>query len=394
MTFKGEIGGGRARRQPFGLVAQVVMSLVLLFVAGSVLQALLRLQAAPPGFDVGTRLYAYTFLPSSSSADDGRRAFYAQALESVRALPGIRAAAITSSLLTPLGSSCAALPGGPGTAVTVSDVDGDYFDIMGIELIAGRSFSAVDVSGDGAAVILNESLARRIWPEGRGLGERLTIGCDATQSAVVVGVVGDSVVAALNEPGQPHLYRAFAPQLARGFAAIVMQTNGDSAAVVHSVRRTLLAMGRGIRIYAVAPLAAHVDHRYAPLRWLARMLTGFGVLALVLAAVGLYGVIAYRVARRTQEIGVRMALGANRTDVFREVLTHGLAIVSVGVAIGEVLTMALTGVAGSLQEGIAPTGVSTHVAVALIWTVVALGACYVPAARAARVDPMVALRHD
>ena len=393
VTFKAEIGGGRPRRRPLGLVAQVVMSLVLLFVAGSVLQALLRLQAPPPGFDVGTRLYAYTFLPSSSSASDGR-AFYSQALDEVRALPGIRAAAITSSLLTPIRSSCVAVPGGPRMPTTISEVDGDYFGIMGIALVAGRTFSGVDVSAADSTIVLNESLARRVWPDGRGLGERVMIGCDTTESAVVAGVVGDSVVAALNEPGQPHLYRHFVPQRSRGFAAIVMQTSGDSAAMVQSVRLTLLAMGQGIRIYTVAPLAAHVDQRYAPLRWLARMLTGFGVLALVLAAVGLYGVIAYRVALRTQEIGVRMALGASRSDVFREVLTHGLAIVLVGVAIGEVLTAALTGLAASLQDGIAPTGVSTHVSVALIWILVALGACYVPAARAARVDPMVALRHE
>lgn len=124
------------------------------------------------------------------------------------------------------------------------------------------------------------------------------------------------------------------------------------------------------------------------------MLTGFGLLALLLAAVGLYGVIAYRVALRTQEIGVRMALGASRAAVFREVLMYGLAIVLVGVAIGEMLTAALTRLAASVQEGIGSTGVGAHVAVALIWIAVALCACYVPAARAARVDPMVALRHE
>ncbi len=392
VAFKGEIGAGTPRRRPLGLVAQVVMSLVLLFVASSVLQALLRLQATDPGFDVATRLYAYTFLPSSPSAPESRREFYSQALERLRAVPGIQATAITSSLLTPIGSDCASLPAGPPIATTTSAVDTGYFDIMGIDVIAGRGFSAVDLSTDAATVVLNESLARRIRPDGPAVGERVVIGCDGTQPAVVVGVVRDSGIAA--EPGQPHLYRPFAPPHSGGFAGIVMETRNDATGMVQPVRRTLLALGQGIRVYTVQPLSTHVEQRYAALRWLARMLTGFGLLALLLAAVGLYGVIAYRVALRTQEIGVRMALGASRADVFREVLMYGLAIVLVGVAIGEVLTAAATGIVGSMQEGIRPAGLSTHVVVALIWIAVALGACYLPAARAARVDPLVALRHE
>jgi ABC-type antimicrobial peptide transport system permease subunit len=164
--------------------------------------------------------------------------------------------------------------------------------------------------------------------------------------------------------------------------------------MVQPVQRTLLDMGQGIRVYRVQTLATHVEQRYAPFRWLATLLSGFGLLALILAGVGLYGVIAYRVALRTQEIGVRMALGASRSDVFREVLLYGLAIVLVGVTIGEVLTAVLTNVAASLQEGIRPTGITTHVAIALIWIAVALLACYLPAARASRVDPVVALRHE
>ncbi len=164
--------------------------------------------------------------------------------------------------------------------------------------------------------------------------------------------------------------------------------------MVQPVRRTLLDSGQGIRVYTVQPLGTHVEQRYAPFRWLSKVLTGFGLLALLLAAVGLYGVIAYRVALRTQEIGVRMALGASRADVFREVLMYGLAIVFVGVAIGEVLTAVLTRVAASAQEGIAPAGAGTHVAVALIWIAVALCACFLPAARASRMDPLAALRHE
>jgi ABC-type antimicrobial peptide transport system permease subunit len=164
--------------------------------------------------------------------------------------------------------------------------------------------------------------------------------------------------------------------------------------MVQPVRRTLVAVGQGIRVYAVQPLGAHVDRSYAQVRWLTGVLSSFGFLALLLAAVGVYGTIAYRVTLRTQEIGVRMALGATRADIFRQVVTHGLAIVLVGVLIGEILTAGLTGAVGAVQEGIRRTSLSTHVAVGLIWIVVAFAACYLPAARAARVDPLVALRYE
>ncbi|MPY91030.1 MAG: FtsX-like permease family protein [Luteitalea sp.] len=394
VAFKGEIGGGTPRRRPLGLVAQVVMSLVLLFVAGSFLQALLRLQATDPGFEVARRLYAYTFIPSPPFTPESGREFYSQALERVRALPGVRTAALTSFLpLMPIGSpGCASLPGGPQIPTTASTVGIGLFETMGIDIVAGRDFAAADLSTDTETVVMNESLARRIWPNGPVVGERVMNGCDDAQ-ATVVGVVRDSAIRELGEPPQPHLYRPFA-QHSGGVTAILLETSTDPAGMVQPVRRTLLGLGKGIRVYAVQPLGTHVEQSYAERRWVTTGLTGIGLLALLLAAIGLYGVIAYRVTLRTQEIGIRMALGATRRAIFREVVSHGLAIVLVGVAIGEVMTAALTGVVGSMLEGIGPTGLSTHVAIGLIWIAVAFVACYLPAARAARVDPLVALRYE
>ena len=164
--------------------------------------------------------------------------------------------------------------------------------------------------------------------------------------------------------------------------------------MVQPVRRTLVDLGEGIRVYAVQPLSTHVEQRYAPFRWLSNVLSGFGLLALLLAAVGLYGVIAYRVALRTQEFGVRMALGASRADVFRDVLMYRSR--DRARRCGDRRDHD----SGLHRRGRLPTGwdaathFGTHVGVALIWIVVALCACYLPAARAARVDPMVALRHE
>jgi putative ABC transport system permease protein len=392
LEFKGEIGGGRPRRHPIGLVAQVIMSLVLLFVAGSVLQGLRRMQSSEPGFDVGTRLYAYTFLPAASATDQSRREFYVQALEQLRTLPGVRAAAVSSSLLAPIDSDCVSLPAGTRVEATTSSVDAAYFDVMGIDLVSGRRFTLADASTDDS-IIVNENLARWIRPDGQVIGQQVTVGCRATRSAVVVGIVRNPASAALAGPGQRHVYHPFTGS-SGGFASFVVDTMGPSPGAASSIRRLLLGLGRGLRVYAVQPLSVYVEQRSAPLQWIASMLSSFGMLALLLAAIGLYGVIAYRVALRTQEIGVRMALGASRQDIFGEVLKYGLAIVLVGVTIGELLTAALTRAAGSLQEGIVPTGIGMHLGVALAWIAVALCACYLPAARAARVDPMVALRHE
>jgi predicted permease len=392
LSFKGEIGAGPARRRPISLVAQVVMSLVLLFVAGSFVQALLRLQSLDPGFAIDRRLYAYAFMPATTP--EARRVFHARVLEVVRAMPGVRSASLTSVLpLMPIGSECAATPDGTEVRATTSDVDTGYFATMGIDLLTGRDFLSADRSGGVRPVIISQSVARRLWSEGSAIGQRLTVGCKTPEPSVVIGTVRDAAIAALDGSPQPHVYRLLNGEHA-GLVAVVAEATGNPSDMTRPIRESLLAFGQGVRVYAVQPLAVHVRQRYAPFEWLAGVLSGFGTLALVLAAVGLYGVIAYRVALRTQELGVRMALGATRQDIFREVLRDGLVIVGVGVAIGEVLTTTLTLVVGSAIEGIQPAGVATHVAVGLIWIVVALAACLTPAARAARIDPLAALRHE
>lgn len=391
VVVQGSVGAS-ARRRSVGLVAQVAMSLVLLFIAASFMAELLRLHATYPGFAVAGRLYAYTFLPSPPFAPDARREVYAQALERLRALPGVRLAALTSSLpLIPAGSECASLSPDSSVRVTSSAVDAAYFETMGIEQIAGRSFVASDQSADTAVV--TESLAHRLWPGRSGVGERFMIGCDNPQPALVIGVVRDSSIRAVGEPAQPHLYRRFTARDAGALVAVLVDT-ADPARLTDTVRRTLLELAPGIRVYTVQPLAVHVARSFGQLQWITSILIGLGGLALLLAAVGLYGAIAYRVSLRTREIGLRMALGATRLNVFRSVVGNALTIVVVGVAIGEFLTTVLTGIVASVRENIGPTPVSLHVIVGLIWITIGITASYVPAARAARLDPSVALRDE
>ena len=392
LVAQGSVGAS-ARRRPVGLVAQVVMSLVLLFIGASFVAALLRLHAMYPGFAVAGRLYAYTFLPSPPFAPDSRRGVYAQALDRLRALPGVRLAAVTSSLpLIPAGSDCASLSPDSPVRVTSSAVDPAYFETMGIERLAGRSFIASDATADTAVV--TESLARRLWPDRSAVGERFMIGCDNPRPAFVIGVVRDSSIRAVGEPAQPHLYRRFGAPDAGALVAVLLDTTIDPARLTDTVRRTLLDLAPGIRVYTVQPLSVHVARSFGQLQWITSILIGFGVLALLLAAVGLYGAIAYRVSLRTREIGLRMALGATRLNVFRGVVGSALAIVVVGVAIGEVFTTVLTGIVASVQENIGGTPASIHVIVGLIWIAIGVTASYVPAARAARLDPSVALRDE
>ena len=392
--FKGEIGGSITRRRPFGLVAQVMLSLVLLLIAGSVITSLRRLQVTDPGFAVSGRLYAYIYFPSAATSETGRR-LYAQALDRLRALPGVVNASQTSVLpLMPSGTDCASLAGGPQLHVSTGEIDQGYFQTMGIGVIAGRDFTPIDLPREASTVVITDSLAKRLWPSRSPIGERVLIGCQTPQPSIVIGVVRDSAVRAVGEPPQPRIYRPFAREYSGGITAVLLETGPDPASLVPAVREALLAMGQNIRVYAVEPLDTYIDRSFTGVRWMATVLTGFGLLALLLAAIGLYGVIAYRVSLRTQEIGVRMALGAGRGAIFREVVLQGLTIALVGVVAGEVLAIPASRALASVQAGIRPAAPSMHVAAAVIWVAVAFVACYWPASRASRVDPMEALRHE
>jgi putative ABC transport system permease protein len=392
--FKGEIGGAVRRRRPFGLVAQVALSFVLLLIAGGVIDTLRRLQVTDPGFAVSGRLYAYIYFPSQSTPEAGRQ-LYAQTLDRLRALPGVLSASQTSTLpLMPSGSDCVSLPGGPPLHASTSDIDLGYFHTVGIRMIAGRDFEAIDLPREASTIVITESLAKRLWPDRSPIEERVLIGCRSSQASVVIGVVRDSAVQNVGEPPQPRFYRPFAREYSGGLSAILLETGSDPAAMVTAVRETLLGTGHNIRVYAVQPLSTYIDQSFTGVRWMAMALSGFGLLALLLAAIGLYGVIAYRVSLRTQEIGVRMALGAGQAAIFRDVVLHGLMIAVAGVVIGEILAIPAIRALASVQAGIRPGDPAIHIASAVMWVVVACVACYVPASRAARVDPMEALRHE
>jgi putative ABC transport system permease protein len=381
------------RRRQLGVIAQVALSLLLLLVAGSFVQRLLQLQTTTLGFAVEGRIYAYTFVPSDSTTPESRTAFYQRALDRLQTLPGVRSTALTSAMpLMPTDSECIS---DPPLKEQVSDsaVSPRYFDTLGISLVDGGDFSATNATTP-QGVIINETLSRQLWRGTSAVGRRITIGCKASRTELVLGVVRDSVLGAVGEEPRPHLYRSFTSADTGRLVPIIISVAGDANAINELIRRSLIDLGNGVRVYAVAPLSVYVEQSYGQLQWMTRMLAALGLLALVLAVVGLYGVMAYRVALRTREIGVRMALGAHRVDVFREVIAQGVGAVLIGLGSGEILAMTTLGWLGSMQEGIRQPSTVIHGVTAILWLGAALLASYLPAARAAGVDPLVALRHE
>ncbi len=395
-TFRGELPPAR-RRRPIGQVAQVVMSLVVLIVAATFLQALFRLQRTDPGFAVAGRVYAFVYVPSPPLTREAAQVIYSRAVDRLRALPGITTATLTDTLpLMPSAGGCI----GRGDAaeplrVSSGTVHTRYFETLGIRLVAGRDFNDSDAATDAGSVIVNQTLARRLVPTGQVVGERIVVGCEGTrQTAVIVGVVADSVVRNLGEPGQPYLYRSFGAGYAGGLTAIIVQSSTDAVSQVDPVRQSLLGLGEGIRVYTVQPLSTHVAESFGAVKWQTTVLSALGGLALFLAAIGLYALVAYRVTIRTREIGVRIALGAEHADIFREVIASGLVVVGAGIVAGEILAIGVSRVIGSRMPDIAQADVVTYMGVAIVWLVVGFFACSLPAFRATRVDPLVALRHD
>ena len=382
----------RLRRAP--LVSQIALSLVLLLSAGLFVRALLRFEDADPGFAVRNRLYAWTYVTPPEFTPQAGRQFYAQAVDRLRALPGVRNAGVTYFLpLTFPGSECVARGEQTPHRVTTGTADPGLLATLGIPLQAGRNFSGTDGPNRPRVVIVNETLARRLWPRENPVGQRLRVGCKTTAEAEVIGVARDSKVRSLTEAPQPHMYLSFA-QNYTPLSMIVIETGSDPAALAETIRRALLSHKEGVRIYAVKPVGELVRQSYWLVRWEASLLAAFGALAVVLAAVGLYGAVSYQVTLRTREIGIRMAIGARPREVFRLVLRQGLAIALIGVVIGQLASLGLARLLRRFLFGLSPLDPVTYTGAALLWIVVAALACFLPARRAAGVQPVVALRYE
>jgi predicted permease len=383
------------------VVAQVAGSLVLLTGAGLFLRSLSRAQAIDPGFDP-ERTLVFSLDLAAQGYDAPRGAdFYAALQERLAAIPGVSGASFSTYLPLTLGGErrsfrAVGYAPGPGEDMEVASsfVGADYFETMRTTLARGRGFTRQDAPGTRPVVVVNEAFVRRYWPGRDGLGESLVLPWHEGEVAMeVVGIARDGKYNSLGEAPVPYVFYP-QRQLYRSQMAVVVRTRGDVASLLPEVRRQVQALDPTLPVYDVKTLEAHLGTALYPARAAAALLGLTGALALVLAAIGLYGVLSYLVTLRTREIGIRMALGARRADVLRLVVGRGLRLAGLGLVIGLALSASVTRFASFLLYGTSPLDPATFASLVALLLGVATLAGWGPAQRAAAVEPVVALRED
>ena len=339
-------------------------------------------------------------LPPEQYRRDSTMSFWNQLLPRLGALPGVQGVGVGNC--TPLAGGCnqttitfpdrAAVPRGTEPPVGVHFVTPQYFATLRVPLRRGRAFADADRRGAPKVVVINERAARRFFPAEDPIGKRVAVGQGGFgDGAEVIGVVGDVRFGTADAPPIPDVFISYA-QAPRNAGIIFVRAATDPAALVPAVRREIAALDPTLPIYDVRPLRARVGDATARTRFGAALLAVFAALALLLSGLGIYGVLAFAVAQRTREIGIRIALGATRARVLRMVVRQGLALTAAGLLVGAVAALAATRLLASLLYEVAPSDPATYAAIALVLGAVAMLAVAVPALRATRVDPLVALR--
>lgn len=399
-------GQSKSRLRSVLVTAQVAVCLVLLVGAGLCLRSLVNARSIDPGFDTRNALVASIDVQTFGYNEARGRLLYQNLLDRVAALPGVRSASLSD--LLPLGAServegftiegsPARRPGEPGPAVQDVSVAPGYFRTMGIPLLRGRDFTVRDGKGAPVVVIINDAMARKYWPGRDPLGRQILMGGEDDpknrQVCEIVGVVRTGKYRSLGEDPEPFMYRSYW-QSYDPRVHLVVRTEADQASVIAGMRQAVQALDPNLALYDVETMKQLMLLPLFPAHAAGLMLGVFGGLALLLATMGLYGVMSYLVAQRTHEVGIRMALGARAEDVLKLIVTSGLRLTLVGVAIGLAGAWAVTRLLSSLLYGIRPTDFVTFAGVSLILTTVAALASYIPARRAIKVDPVVALRHE
>jgi putative ABC transport system permease protein len=399
---RGTSGGGRLWFRQAIVTAEIALAVILLVGAGLLIRSLLALTAVDPGFTTERLLTLRVSLPELPAGAAPQSAL--AIAEQVSGVPGVERVGVGSSIpLTGWSATAYTAEGQPAT--TAQDrprtfrhtVMPGYFRTLGITLLAGRDFTDADVQQETpTSVIVSEPLTRRFWPDQDPIGKRIKIGTsDSTNPwLTIVGVVRDAKLRGLprNPTSDPDIYQPFDPQT-REFA-LLLRTRVPPETTIDSVGRAIRAVEPSATLSSVVAMEERVARRMARPRFVSWLMGVFAGLALLLSAIGVYGVLAQTVARRTQEIGLRMALGAAQGDILRLVMRRGLGLVGVGLAIGAACALLMTRLLQTLLFGVSQTDPVTFAGVMLTLGAVALLATWIPARRAMRVDPLVALRRD
>jgi putative ABC transport system permease protein len=396
-------GAGQRRWRSSLVVVEMALAVTLLAGAGLLLKSLWRLQQVDLGVNPERVLTAYFEMPERRYTQPQQYInFYERMLEGARALPGVRAAALSNSL-PPFSAELsdvfwiegrpALLPGQVPPIAYVIRVSPDYFRALGVALRRGRFFNAADTAEAPRVVLINETLRRRFFSDEDPIGKRINTGND--QRPIwneIVGVVGDVKYNGLAEEIQPAYYQPLAQAQSSAVALVLKTEAADPLSLIAAARDALKSVDSELPLAYERTMEQRLALDTAQPRFRATLIALFAALALVLACVGVYGVISYSVANRTHEIGVRVALGAQSSDVLRLVLGQGLTLTLAGVGCGLVAALALTRLMRKLLFGVSTTDPLTFIVISLLLIAVALVACWIPARRATKVDPMVALR--
>src|SRR5580658_6041614 len=395
---RGSAGNRQRNRARNILVAtQVALSMVLLIGCGLLIRSFVQLRTVDPGFDAKNTLTAQTFLPPASYPDQPKRiAFYQETLQRLQSIPGVQAAGISTALpVLPTHGTPVRFEGEPElelgrrTVVLIESISPDYPKAMGVPLTAGRTFLASDNATSAPVVMVNQAAVRRFWPNQNPIGKLVWVG--RMPASQVVGVLGDIKNDSLATASQPEVFLPY-PQLASSTLYITLRTTVDPHSTVSALRAQIVAVNRGQPITDIQTMPERLEAASAQTRSMMLLIGIFSATALILAVVGIYGVIAYSVAQRTQELGIRIALGASSADIFKLVIGNGLRLAVAGIAIGLAASFALTRLMASLLFQTSATDPITFAGSAIAFAVVAVLASYLPARRAMRINPTDALR--
>jgi predicted permease len=407
-VLKGDANGrqsGKRRRLSLRnslVVTQVALSLVVLVCGGLFIKSFRNAQKMDPGFSPAGVLLVSLNPELIGYDEEQTRSFFREIVERSASLPGVEAASVAH--LVPLGDSSNSsgpilkegetlAPGSAGRDIMNTVVSAGLFKTLKIPMVAGRDFDERDRKGVPRVIIVNERMAQILWPGESAIGKHIFIGSGSSDPIEVVGVVKTGKYRNLAEDPKPYYYSPMAQRRSGGMTLMV-RTAGDPRNLVGAIRHEVETIDRRIPLFAIKTMDEHMTWALWGPNMAATMALWFGVVALLLSAVGLYSVMAYVVSQRTREVGIRMALGAKRGDVLKLIASQGMKLATIGVAIGLVLSLALSRALSSVLIGVSAYDAMTFITVPLLLGGVALLACLAPARRATKVNPLVALRYE
>ena len=398
---KSMAGFHRSRLRNALVVAQVALSLVLLVCAGLVVRSLQVAQKTRPGFNPENAVALSFDLGLQGYSEEKGSAFQKQVLERAPSVPGVRSAALVGTLPLSLDYSSTTIyvEGQPVTGSTnlplaiPNLISPNYFRTMEIPL-RGRDFSDLDSKEASRVAIVNETFARRLFPGREAIGGRFNFDGPDKPFWEIVGVAADGKYNTLGEDAKPAFYRPLFRNYSSGVSLVARTATADPDAAISGLRNELLRLDSTLPVYNVKTLTEHMSLPLFPFRMAAAVLGSFGILAIVLAAIGIYGVMSYVVAGRTREVGVRVALGASRSNVLFLIMRQGMSLALIGLVVGLIVSFAVAQLLVKVLFGVSPGDPLTFAGVTILLALVAALACFVPARRAMKVDPMEALRYE